>query len=127
MSKEFVGGLLVVAALSAVLYHGIKRDESRPMPAPVPISNPAPVPEPPHPDVSKACTVDHPCHVVKPEGDPKKPVYHKVLKGGQLDGPVDCKYVPAVAHVYPKETVIAYAKARGLTPAQLSELRLCLN
>jgi hypothetical protein len=137
MSTNFVGGALVVAALGGLLYlHGCKREESKPVKAPTPITNPAPVkpvapvvPVPaPAPKVeANPCTVAHPCHPVKPVGNPKKPVYHKVLKGGKLDGPIDCKRVPEVAKTFTPEQVMKAAKQYGLTPEQLAQLRVCLN
>ena len=127
MNINVIGGTIGVAALVALFaLHGCKRDEAPTPPAPqVTVTKPAPAKL--APASKNLCTVDHPSHTVQPTGDVKKPVYRKVLKGGQLGGPVTCDRVPAVAKQFPPDQVIAAAKQYGMTPTQLSQLRVCLK
>jgi hypothetical protein len=122
-----IGGTAGALALVGILYlHGCKSE------APV-------VPTPPHADAKptpKTAPLDHwavpapaPAPVVVAPVHTKagKKVYHRVLKGGKLDGPVQCKDVPLLAKQAPKDKVLAAAKEYGLTPKQLADLRVCLN
>lgn len=108
LSVNAIGGAIAVVALGAVLYFGAH--------APPTVSTVAPVSEP---------------QVLKPPVLPplvEKPThYRRVLKGGKVDGKINCKAVPAVAHQFSKDQVLAAAKEYGLSPAQISALRVCLN
>lgn len=119
MNINMFGAALGVAALATiVIYHGHREHEAAaiaPPPAAVsPISA----------AVEKAPSVERPREIVPAV---RKPVYHRVLKGGKIDGPVNCKSVPPLAKVYSPEQVLAAAKQYGLTPEQLGQLRVCLN
>jgi hypothetical protein len=107
-SVNVIGGVIAVIALGAVLYFGAH--------APPTVSTVAPISEP---------------QVLKPPVVPplvKKPTaYRRVHKGGKIDGAIKCKSVPQVAHQFSKDQVLAAAKEYGLSPAQISALRVCLN
>lgn len=129
LTVNIVGGALAIGALATIVFFGAGAacSVSTPVPPAVPVK-----PLAPHVSAGKKhhhelrhCTVEHPCHTVVPTDKPG--VYRKVLKGGRLDGKVDCSQVPAVAREFSPDQVIAAAKQYGLSPAQLSALRVCLN
>lgn len=73
-------------------------------------------------------------HIVAPQPAPaphitlkRPPVYHKVLKGGRLDGPVDCSAVPEVAKQFTYEQIQAAAASYGVPPGVLAKYRVCLK
>ena len=68
------------------------------------------------------CTVAKPCPVVKPAR-----TYRKVLTNGKLDGRIGCRYVPKIANEFDRAQILAGAAQYGLSPQQLSALRVCLN
>jgi hypothetical protein len=109
LSVNAIGGAIAIVALGAVIYFGAH--------APPTVSTVAPVSEP---QVLKPPVVPPPL-VEKPS------TYRKVLKGGKIDGKVKCKSVPPVVHQFSKDQVLAAAKEYGLSPAQISALRVCLN
>lgn len=53
--------------------------------------------------------------------------YRKVLKGGKLDGRIGCRHVPKIANEFDRAQILAGAAQYGLSPEQLSALRVCLN
>lgn len=110
-SVNLIGGTIAVLGLAALLYFGMQHSTARPVPVSIPTPVVAPV------------------HRQAPERRPirRKPVYHRVLKGGKIDGRVSCAHVPQIAYEYSKDQVINAAKQYGLSPAQLSALRVCLN
>ncbi len=121
-----VGGFLAVAALAAVLVFGARQmvPESA-----GPVSTVAPTaptqvlkPKPLVSAHTSGCTVSKPCPVVKPTR-----VYRKVLTNGKLDGRIGCRYVPKIANEFDRKQVLAAAEQYGLSPEQLSALRVCLN
>lgn len=128
-TMNVLGGTLGVLALGSIFFlHGCDKKPAAPAPvakveAPAVVA-PAPVPGP---VVLSPCTAEHPCHTVIQSGPPNKPVYNRVLKGGRIGAPINCKTVPLAAKVASKDDVIAAAKEYGLTPAQLAQLRVCLN
>jgi len=147
MTLNQIGAACGVLAFVAIMYlHGCKEVVIIPTPHEMvetpKISTPAPKIEP---KVEKPverfpkvvpCIGDGKCgprSEVKPARSNKailnrtKPVYHKVLKNGEIDGKIDCKEVPTVAHEYPPAKVIEYAKEMGLSPEKLAQLRVCLN
>ena len=123
-SLNLIGGVLAAVALGAVLYFGAH--------APPTVSTVAPVSEP---QVLKPPVVEKPLvveksPVVPPVVSPlvKKPTtYRRVRKGGKIDGKVKCKSVPPVAHQFSKDQVLDAAKEYGLSPAQISALRVCFE
>lgn len=151
MSLNQIGGITGVAVFAAILYlHGCKHEpirEERPVapvvqhvaPAPAPVAKPAAPPVRQFPEVVP-CIGDFKCGTrseketkpvsVRPNAailKRPKPVYHRVLKGGEIDGPMDCKKVPQIAKEYPPDVVLKYAKKMGMAPEELAKLRVCLN
>ena len=106
-SINIIGGTLAVAALGTWLYFGVK--QVGPCPAPIPtVSTVAPAPVP---------------RVLKP---PVPSKLHRVYR--KPVSKVDCNGVPPAARqVKDKEQVLAAAAQYGLSPAQVSALRVCLN
>lgn len=104
-SVNAIGGTLSIVALAVVFYLGTPPTVPITVPAPAQVLQP-PVPVP----------------LVK-----KPSVYHRVVKDGKIDGAVKCKWVPKVAYLFSKDRVLAAAKEYGLSPAQISALRACLN
>ena len=125
-----VGFGLAAAALVAVLVIGSRTVEvPKSAPASASVSTVVPAKSAqvlkPKPLVSahtSGCTVEKPCPVVKPAT-----VYRKVLTNGKLDGRIGCRYVPKIASKFDRQQVLAAAEQYGLSPAQLSALRVCLN
>ena len=118
LSVNAIGGAIAIVALGAVFYFGAQ--------TPPTVSTLAPTSEP---QVLKPPVVQPPVvekSVIPPLVEKSKP-HRKVLKGGKVDGKVNCKSVPEVAHQFSKDQVIAAAKEYGLSPAQISALRVCLN
>ena len=109
LSVNAIGGAIAVIALGALFYFGAQ--------TPPTVSTLAPVSEP---QVLKPPVVPPPL-VRKPT------TYRQVRKGRKIDGMVKCKSVPPVAHQYSKDQVLAAAKEYGLSPAQISALRVCLK
>jgi hypothetical protein len=109
-SINLIGGALAVAALGAVIFFGVQASPCAGVPPTV--STVAPV-------------LDAP--VLKPPVTKKSVVYRKVLKGGKLGDAMACKQVRSAAAEYTKAQVLAAAKQYGLSPAQVSALRVCLN
>ena len=109
LSVNAIGGVISIVALGALFYFGAQ--------TPPTVSTVAPTSEP---QVLKPPVVIPPL-VKKPS------TYHRVLKGGKLDGKVNCKKVPPVARQFSKDQVLAAAKEYGLSPAQISALRVCLH
>lgn len=141
MTLNQVGGLFGALALAVILlfhHHEVeKREPVRPAPVaaepvrPAPKAEPTPAPEPEHQFPSLIpCIGDGKCGPRREPTHPvfrPKPVYHRVLKGGKIDGPMDCKQVPEIAKKYPPAVVIRYAKKMGMDPETLGKLRACLN
>ncbi len=119
-SINVIGGALAVLALGALLYFGLKHPA--PIPAPA-VSTVAPLRAP---QVLKPPGIKKIAAVPAPVPQPRNK-YRRVLKGGKLDGEISCKEVPAVAHQFTPDQVLAAAAQYGLSPAQLSALRVCLN
>ena len=113
-----IGGALAAFALVAVIAFGASRSA-------VPVSTEAPAKAAevlkPKPLVA-GCTVAKPCPVVKPAR-----TYRKVLTNGKLDGRIGCRYVPKIANEFDRAQILAGAAQYGLSPQQLSALRVCLN
>jgi hypothetical protein len=103
-SVSAIGGVIAVVALGAILYFGAQ--------TPPTVSTLAPVSKP---------------QVLKPPVVPplvKKPTHsRRVPKGGKIK----CELVPQIAHQFSKDQVLAAAKEYGLSPAQISALRVCLR
>ena len=132
-TMNVIGGTLGVIALGSIFFlHGCDKKPVESMPVakietPVNPYEPAvPIPTPPN-QMPAQCTVEHPCHTVIQSGPAKKPVYNRVLKGGRIGAPINCKTVPLAAKVASPDDVMKAAKEYGLTPAQLAQLRVCLN
>jgi len=100
-SINIIGGALAVAALGAVIYFGA---QATPTPT---VSTVATAPATP---VLKPPVVPAPAKVVK-----KRPTQK------------NCNWVPVIAKAHDKELVLTAAAQYGLSPAQLSALRACLN
>ena len=118
LSVNAIGGAIAVIALGAMFYFGAQ--------TPPTVST---VATPPAEQVLKPPVVQSPVvetPVLPPLVEKSKP-HRKVLKGGRIDGKVNCKSVPEVAHQFSKDQVLAAAKEYGLAPAQISALRVCLN
>ena len=117
-SVNAIGGTLAAVALAVVLFFGVRQVvcPTQPTASTVVV---APAPQVLKPPVAKSDT--------SPAPAPKPKVYRKVLKGGKLGAKVDCTWVPSVAHQFSKDQVLAAAKEYGLSPAQISALRVCLN
>lgn len=112
MNKGIMAAVVAVAAIIAIfVFHGRR---APPVASAAPISMPVPA-------------TAAPAAPQKARAKLTRPVYHRVLKGGKIGGPMACGSVPLVAHQYPKEQVIAFASKLGMTPAQLDKLRVCLN
>ena len=104
LSFNAIGGVISIVALGAVLYFGAH--------TPPAVSTLAPTPGP---------------QVLKPpllKPQVKKPTPKRQLLKGKK---IDCGVVPKVAHQFSKDQVLAAAKEYGLSPAQISALRVCLN
>ena len=117
-----VGGILAALVLVAVIAFGASRSA-------VPVSTEAPAkaaevlkPKPLVAGHLAGCTVAKPCPVVKPAR-----TYRKVLTNGKLDGRIGCRYVPKIANEFDRAQILAGAAQYGLSPQQLSALRVCLN
>jgi hypothetical protein len=116
-SLNAVGGTAAVIALAVVLYFGATHAACPPDVAPKPATavvttTVTPVPAP---------AVAPPMQIV-PKATPVKPPikFRKVTK-------MDCSWVPAITKNYSKEQITAAAQQYGLSPAQVSALRACLN
>ena len=120
-SVNAIGGTLAAVALAVVLFFGVRQVvcPTQPTASTVVV---APAPQVLKPPVAKSDTSPTP-----PAPAPKPKVYRKVLKGGKLGAKVDCTWVPSVAHQFSKDQVLAAAKEYGLSPAQISALRVCLH
>ena len=120
-----VGGVLAALALVAVIVFGASRSAilAGSVSAQAP-AKPAEVVKPaPHMAGHLAgCTVAKPCPVVKPVR-----TYRKVLKSGGLDGRIGCRYVPKIVNEFDRAQILAGVAQYGLSPQQLSALRVCLN
>ena len=116
-----IGGALAAFALVAVIAFGASRSAN--LAGSVSTEAPAKAVEvlKPKPLVA-GCTVAKPCPVVKPAR-----TYRKVLTNGKLDGRIGCRYVPKIANKFDQEQILTAAKQYGLSPEQLSALRVCLN
>ena len=120
-----VGGVLAAFALVAVIAFGASRSAN--LAGSVSTEAPAKAAEvlKPKPLVAghlAGCTVAKPCPVVKPAR-----TYRKVLTNGKLDGRIGCQYVPKIANKFDRAQILAGAAQYGLSPQQLSALRVCLN
>lgn len=123
----FAAAFIVLCALIAAPYEFSKHKSApmvqvlKPKSAPVtqpPAANPAPVPAP----VVVSAPAPAPV-LVKPVY--KKPVYHRVLKGGTLDGAVDCSQAPyAGTHVTDKQ-IQSYAAEYSIPPGVVAHYRVC--
>lgn len=124
-----VGAFLTVAALAAVIVFGAQREAVKS----APVAGPAQTQTPAAPAKTNSatplmaghlagCTEAKPCPVVKPVR-----TYRKVLRNGKLDGRANCKFVPKIADQFDRQQVLAAAERYGLSPEQLSALRVCLN
>jgi hypothetical protein len=117
-SINALGGVIAVVALGAMFYFGAEKPPTVSTvvaPAQEQVLKP-PVVKPPVVEKS----------VIPPLVEKSRP-HRRVLKGGKVDGKIDCKEVPEVAHHFTKDQVLAAAKEYGLSPAQISALRVCLN
>ena len=120
-----IGGALAALALVAVIVFGASRSAflAGPVSAQAPVqSAEVPKPKPLMAGHLAGCTVAKPCPVVKPAR-----TYRKVLTNGKLDGRIGCRYVPKIANKFDQEQILTAAKQYGLSPEQLSALRVCLN
>ena len=120
-----VGGILAALVLVAVIAFGASRSAN--LAGPVSAQEPEKATEvlKPKPLVAghlAGCTVAKPCPVVKPAR-----TYRKVLTNGKLDGRIGCRYVPKIANEFDRAQILAGAAQYGLSPQQLSALRVCLN
>ncbi len=124
-----VGGVLAALALVAVIVFGASRSAilagflagsvSAQAPAkPAEVVKPAPLMA----GHLAGCTVAKPCPVVKPVR-----TYRKVLTNGKIDGRIGCRYVPKIVNEFDRAQILAGAAQYGLSPQQLSALRVCLN
>jgi len=116
MTVNQVGALLGVATLVTIfIWHPRHRATAPVEPAPVVkvIPAPAPVPAPAHSKVERQAPV---AHVPLPRPKPHK-----------YTGAINCKYVPAVAHVAPWSAVAAAAEGYGLSPAQIAQVKRCVG
>ena len=120
-----VGGILAALVLVAVIAFGASRSANLAgsVSAQAP-AKPAEVVKPaPHMAGHLAgCTVAKPCPVVKPVR-----TYRKVLTNGKIDGRIGCRYVPKIVNEFDRAQILAGAAQYGLSPQQLSALRVCLN
>ena len=120
-----IGGALAALALVAVIVFGASRSAflAGPVSAQAPVqSAEVPKPKPLMAGHLAGCTVAKPCPVVKPAR-----TYRKVLTNGKLDGRIGCRYVPKIANEFDHAQILAGAAQYGLSPQQLSALRVCLN
>ena len=125
LSINVIGGAIAVIALGAVFYFGAQTPLT--VQTPPTVSTLAPVSEP---QVLKPPVVQPPVveklPVIPPLVEKSKP-HRRVHKGRRVDGAVECKTVARIAHQYSKAQVLAAAKEYGLSPAQISALRVCLS
>jgi hypothetical protein len=57
---------------------------------------------------------------------PARPVFHRVLPHGKLDGVMNCKRVEGFRQ-YPYSMVQQYANQYGIPPAVVEKYRVCFN
>lgn len=70
--------------------------------------------------------VAHAVSPVSPAVSPKRQNYHRVLPGGKLDGPMNCKRVEGFRQ-YPYGLVQQYASQYGIPPAVVEKYRVCFQ
>jgi hypothetical protein len=112
-SVNAIGGALAIIGLGAVVYFGAQSERPVALPPPLTHEDLAPKavapPAPPAPAAQVAPIVKKP------------PLKFRTVKK------MDCSWVPAVTKNYSKDQITAAAQQYGLSPAQVSALRACLN
>ena len=111
-SINIIGGTLAAVGLAVVIFFGVREGDIPPSPPAPPVSTVAPTPAP---------------RVLKRPVVRKPRAPHSRKDSIQIQ----CGYVPddvsTLAQRYDKEQILDAAAAYGLSPAQVSALRTCLN
>lgn len=130
---NWIGAVFAAVALAVIVFANYRIPKLAPAPVAARVEKSAPVSS--HiavvsPPRSHIAVVSPPrSHIASPPHIVLKrpPTYHKVLKGGKLDGPVDCSRVPAVAKQFTYEQIQSAAAAYGVPPGVLAKYRVCLQ
>ena len=122
MNINVLGGAIAASAfLAIVVFHGMHHDAPKAIPVPpakVEIKAAAPQPAKPKPAHRRPL----PKKVAAPGL-----TYHRVLKGGKIDGTVKCKAVRAFVAGKTPAQLAALQKEYEVSGAQLREYEACLN
>ena len=115
-SLNAIGGTFAVLGLAAIFYFA---QDTRPVALPPPLT---------HEDLApKAVAPPAPLSITPPAPTQVAPVVRKPPLKFHTVKKMDCSWVPAVTKNYTKEQITAAAQQYGLSPAQVSALRACLN
>ena len=134
MNANLVGAIVGVVAFIALLFgfHRVHEKIEAPKVVVVAPKIEAPKPAPkvipkeePAPKAKPLPTRGTPATAPPAKKAPAKKLAPK--KAGVYGGTLSCSYVPAVAYSSPLWAVMAAARARGLSPAQLVALQGCIT